>query len=597
MVQSGRTTKSLIWHPNLRDSANRSVAIGTSGWWVTLRSLIIVLIGLACLHPGAVAQEPMRSASLVAAKNLLQQARAASAQGCTGESDALVRILCAGEIKVGLRTDYPRFSTRDTTGQFQGFEVDLARAIAEFLEVRLVPVAVEPRNRIPVLASGSADLVIATMGHTILRDGQARFILPHYYRSRTVIVGAHDTQVSNWDELRAGRTACVPLGASFNILLAQRHVRLMTFETPLQLADALNFNRCAIIVHDDTYFMSRLADAGWAERFGIKFDFAPLPWGMAVARTGSHDLGQLLGMLSVGFHADGVFRNLAAAHRLDLSFLDQQRTRFSTPACVQSDGLPSPDCLIPPADTSTDDRPTSFAGSLTNIEARVRDWLGMGLDLSILKSVATFDLMIEGILYSLALICGSMVSTLCFSFGFAWAGRSPIAPVRWMVAGLSAVGQSTPMPLLMFFGYIVAGGVTYYSAWVALLTAILVLGFYNGSYTGRALIDARQALAMNATGMISPAGQDSGAIRRGTIVVAWSQLVSFLVNATKGSPAADMIGVPEFLAVLTDLTAHLPDRVGVYLVLLVFYSALVLLVIQALAIIEHRVIHMWARKT
>ncbi len=549
---------------------------------------------LVCLAPAVRAQEPARSPSFAAAQALLEQARAMSAQGCARASDVLLRILCTGEIKVGLRVDYPRFSTRDTAGAFHGFEVDLARTIAAFLQVRLVPVAVEPKSRIPILASGGADLVIATMGHTLLRDAQAAFIQPHYYRSRTVIVGAHDTHVSNWDDLRAGRTACVPLGASFNIMLAQRHIRLMTFETPLQLADALNFNRCAIIVHDDTYFMSRLADATWAGRFGIKFDFATLPWGMAVARNGAQEFADLLTLLSVAYHADGVFRDLAAANGLDLSYLDQQQARWTTPTCVLPTGVPSQDCLVPPTDTSTDDRPTSFAHTLTDIEANVRDWLGLGLDLSILKSVATFDLMVEGILYSLALISGSMVSTLCFSFGFAWAGRSPIAPMRWLVFGLSTVGQSTPMPLLMFFGYIVAGGVTYYSPVVALLTAILVLGFYNGSYTGRALIDARQALLVDPTRLGASGQHDHAAIRRGTVVVAWSQLVSFMVNATKGSPAADMIGVPEFLAVLTDLTAHLPDRVGVYLVLLVFYSALVLLVIQALAIIEYRVIRVMA---
>ncbi|MGE4046647.1 MAG: hypothetical protein AB7F35_17440, partial [Acetobacteraceae bacterium] len=71
----------------------------------------------------------------------------------------------------------------------------------------------------------------------------------------------------------------------------------------------------------------------------------------------------------------------------------------------------------------------------------------------------------------------------------------------------------------------------------------------------------------------------------------------FLVNATKGSPAANMIGVPEFLAVLSDLTAHLQERIGVYLVLLIFYSGLVLLVIYVLSLVEQRVIRTTLRRT
>jgi ABC-type amino acid transport system permease subunit len=61
---------------------------------------------------------------------------------------------------------------------------------------------------------------------------------------------------------------------------------------------------------------------------------------------------------------------------------------------------------------------------------------------------------------------------------------------------------------------------------------------------------------------------------------------AFLINATKATPAADLIGVPEFLSVLTDLTAYSRDRLGVYLVLLVFYSLLVLVTIGGLSVLR-----------
>jgi ABC-type amino acid transport system permease subunit len=49
-----------------------------------------------------------------------------------------------------------------------------------------------------------------------------------------------------------------------------------------------------------------------------------------------------------------------------------------------------------------------------------------------------------------------------------------------------------------------------------------------------------------------------------------------------------MIGVPEFLNVMTDLTAYSRDRVVVYLVLLVFYTGLMLIVIVGLTRLELR---------
>ena len=157
-----------------------------------------------------------------------------------------------------------------------------------------------------------------------------------------------------------------------------------------------------------------------------------------------------------------------------------------------------------------------------------------------------------------------------------------IAPTRWLATLLIQVGQSTPMPLLLFFGYIVAGGLTVYSPLVALVTAMIVLGFYNGGYVAHALHDARASLAPDAP-------------RRAATAIAWTQIVAFLINATKGVPAADMIGVPEFLGVITDLTAHARDRSVLYSILLVFYTLLVLLAIRALTTIERRFVSHWHR--
>jgi len=127
-----------------------------------------------------------------------------------------------------------------------------------------------------------------------------------------------------------------------------------------------------------------------------------------------------------------------------------------------------------------------------------------------------------------------------------------------------------------------------YRGGLALFTAMIMLGFYNGSYAGQAIHDARHSL--HAT----RAPEGSGF--RATVSVAWTQLVAFLINATKGAPAADMIGVPEFLGVITDLTAHTRDRFVMYVILLIFYTALVLAAIALLMAVETRFIHRVGRR-
>ena len=55
--------------------------------------------------------------------------------------------------------------------------------------------------------------------------------------------------------------------------------------------------------------------------------------------------------------------------------------------------------------------------------------------------------------------------------------------------------------------------------------------------------------------------------------------MSFLVNATKSSAVASMVGVPELLNELTDITSFTSERIMTYSFLLVFYTLLVSLVV------------------
>jgi ABC-type amino acid transport system permease subunit len=109
-----------------------------------------------------------------------------------------------------------------------------------------------------------------------------------------------------------------------------------------------------------------------------------------------------------------------------------------------------------------------------------------------------------------------------------------------------------------------------------------MIGLYNGSHAGRAIADAHGALRA-----ASP-GADASLLlsMRGASV----QVMSFLVNATKGSSVASMIGVPELLNALTDITSFTSERIMTYSFLLVFYSALVLLVVWATRILQRRVL-------
>src|SRR5580698_3775370 len=79
---------------------------------------------------------------------LLDRARIAAQHSCTADgADRLVRVMCTHTLRIGVRTDYPQFAQRNGD-VWDGYEIDLARAVAAKLGVVAQLVPVSPANRI-----------------------------------------------------------------------------------------------------------------------------------------------------------------------------------------------------------------------------------------------------------------------------------------------------------------------------------------------------------------------------------------------------------------------------------------------------------------
>lgn len=100
-------------------------------------------------------------------------------------------IVDRGVLKVGCKSDIPKFSLQNTaTGEYEGFEDDLAYAIAgeifgctadEAKEQKLVEFqGVTAKTRGPLLDNGEIDLVIATFTITEERKETYNFSTPYY---------------------------------------------------------------------------------------------------------------------------------------------------------------------------------------------------------------------------------------------------------------------------------------------------------------------------------------------------------------------------------------------------------------------------------
>lgn len=87
----------------------------------------------------------------------------------------------SGVLRVAAFDGNPPFgSINPETRQIEGLDVDYARAIADALGVKLELVPTNPANRIPLLSSGKADLILANFTITPERAQQVDFSIPYF---------------------------------------------------------------------------------------------------------------------------------------------------------------------------------------------------------------------------------------------------------------------------------------------------------------------------------------------------------------------------------------------------------------------------------
>lgn len=90
-------------------------------------------------------------------------------------ADALAEIEKSGTIRVAVPQDFPPFGSVGSDMAPQGYDIDVARLIAEKIGVKLELVPVTSANRIPYLQTQKVDLVISSLGKNAEREAVIDF--------------------------------------------------------------------------------------------------------------------------------------------------------------------------------------------------------------------------------------------------------------------------------------------------------------------------------------------------------------------------------------------------------------------------------------
>lgn len=127
------------------------------------------------------------------------------------QADALSDITARGTLRVAVPQDFPPFGSVGTDMQPRGYDIDMARLIAEKMGVKVELVPVTSANRIPYLQTNKVDLVISSLGKNPDREKVIDFT-DAYAPFFNGVFGPADIAASTPADL-AGKTIGVTRGA------------------------------------------------------------------------------------------------------------------------------------------------------------------------------------------------------------------------------------------------------------------------------------------------------------------------------------------------------------------------------------------------
>lgn len=239
---------------------------------------------------------------------------ATTAAVSAASADAIDDIRKRGKLIVGVKADYAPYGFLNSDGKIVGLEPDLAQDVADVLGVSLELVPVVSSNRMQFLEQGKIDLMIATMTDTQERRGVVDIVDPNYYSSGTNILTKGN--FAKWEDLK-GAPVCGIQGAFYNRKTSEEFgAEIVAFKGTAEALTALQQNRCVAFVYDDSFIVSRLAEADWQ---GWKMPLPTIddaPWGLAVAK-GQDAFAALMSGMVVKWHLSGRIVELEQKYGLE----------------------------------------------------------------------------------------------------------------------------------------------------------------------------------------------------------------------------------------------------------------------------------------
>ncbi|MEV6768422.1 glutamate ABC transporter substrate-binding protein [Nocardia sp. NPDC051030] len=186
-------------------------------------------------------------------------ALAVVATGCGGGSDKTASQHAAdGKLTIGIKYDQPGLGLRNKDGSFSGFDVDVAKYVADKLGVKPENITFKEAptpQRETLIQNGQVDYIVGTYSITDKRKEKVDFAGPYYQTGQSLLVRSDNTDITGVESLNGNKKLCSVKGSTPAQNVKDKYakdVQLQEYDTYSLCVEALKSGSVDAVTTDDT---------------------------------------------------------------------------------------------------------------------------------------------------------------------------------------------------------------------------------------------------------------------------------------------------------------------------------------------------------
>ena len=204
----------------------------------------------------------------------------------TAQAGAIDEAVKRGTLKVGMDPTYMPFEMTNKRGEIIGFEVDLLKAMAKSMGVKLELVSTGYDGIIPAFLTGKFDMIGSGMTLTQERNLKIGFTDPYIQIGQSVLLNKkHEGTITSWQQLNDPKFLVISRQGTTGEEAVKRHIpkaQFKTFEKEADGALEVANGRADAWVYDMPFNVVFYAEQGEAKMVHLDtpFTFEPIAMGI-----------------------------------------------------------------------------------------------------------------------------------------------------------------------------------------------------------------------------------------------------------------------------------------------------------------------------